>query len=279
MTGIKLYRTAAGPVAQCNGDYFRIARDWDELLNDDALHASLAAACAKAQPDASAGDDAARPLAPIGHQEVWASGVTYQRSRAARVAESRDAGGGDFYDRVYAADRPELFFKATPDRVVGPGEPMHLRRDSRWIVPEPELTLAITRRGTIVGWTVGNDLSCRDIEGENPLYLPQAKTFDRCAALGPCILVAALPPGAATAITVTVRRSASVAFSDSTTLGQMKRRPDELVEWLFRDNTHAAGCFLMTGTGIVPPDDMSLVRGDIVEIAIDGIGLLSNPMD
>jgi 2-dehydro-3-deoxy-D-arabinonate dehydratase len=156
---------------------------------------------------------------------------------------------------------------------------MHLRRDSSWIVPEPELTLAVTRKGTIIGYTIGNDLSCRDLEGENPLYLPQAKTFDRCAALGPCLLVTPDPPGPDTQIRLVIRRGARVLADDATRLGQMKRRPMELVGWLFRDNSHPNGCFLMTGTGIVPQDDLSLAAGDIVDIAIDGIGRLSNPMN
>jgi 2-dehydro-3-deoxy-D-arabinonate dehydratase len=194
------------------------------------------------------------------------------------MEEARESGGGDFYDRVYDAERPELFFKATADRVVGYGAALHLRSDSSWIVPEPELTLVITRNASIVGYTIGNDLSCRDIEGENPLYLPQAKTYDRCAAIGPCILVTAEPPGPNTAIRLRVRRGNRVLSMDATTLGQMKRRPEELVRWLFRDNAHHHGCFLMTGTGIVPPDDFSLEAGDIVDIEIDGIGLLSNPV-
>ncbi len=278
MAAYRLYNTLAGPVVERAGEHYRIDRPWDELCNDDALPASLETFCsvARAMPGALAG--IASPLAPIGRQEVWASGVTYLRSRLARIEEAQEAGGGDFYDRVYDAERPELFFKATADRVVGPGVAMHLRSDSRWIVPEPELTLAVTRNGTVIGYTIGNDLSCRDIEGENPLYLPQAKTFDRCAALGPCLLVSPDPPGPDTAIRLSVRRGGAVATAGETTLGQMKRRPEELVRWLYRDNAHRHGCFLMTGTGIVPPDDFSLEPGDLVDIEIDGIGLLSNPM-
>lgn len=276
---IRLFRTHSGPVAEHAGRHYRVARAWDELLNDDALHESLLEHCRASAPDSAAALAVSAPLAPIGRQEVWASGVTYRRSRTARMAESRDAGGGDFYDRVYEADRPELFFKATPARVVGPGEAMHLRRDSRWIVPEPELTLAITRSGTIIGYTAGNDLSCRDLEGENPLYLPQAKTFDRCAALGPCLLVSPDAPGPDTRIRLVIRRGGNVLADDSTTLGRMKRRLPELAGWLFRENSHPDGCFLMTGTGIVPPDELCLAAGDVVDIAIDGIGRLSNPMN
>jgi 2-dehydro-3-deoxy-D-arabinonate dehydratase len=229
--------------------------------------------------DPALAKSALRPLAPLDAQEVWAAGVTYLRSKTARMEEAKTAGGGDFYDRVYQAERPEIFFKATGHRVVGTGEAMHLRRDSRWIVPEPELTLVISRSGKIVGYTVGNDLSCRDIEGENPLYLPQAKTFDRCASVGPAILVAEGPLPADTKITVVIRREADLAFTGATALSQMKRGLEELVGFLFRDNSHPRGCLLMTGTGIVPPDDFSLRAGDVVEITIDGIGTLSNPME
>jgi 2-dehydro-3-deoxy-D-arabinonate dehydratase len=279
MQEIRLFMTGIGPVAERSGRHYRVQRPWDDLVNDEALHKNLLDHCAASPADDAAAEAAAAPLAPIGSQEVWASGVTYLRSRAARVAESRDAGGGNLYDRVYDAERPELFFKATPSRVVGPGGAMHLRRDSHWIVPEPELTLAVTRKGTVIGYTIGNDLSCRDIEGENPLYLPQAKTFDRCAALGPCLLVTPDAPGPDTQIRLVIRRGARVLADDATSLGQMKRRPAELVAWLFRDNAHPHGCFLMTGTGIVPEDDLSLAAGDVVDITIDGIGRLSNPMN
>ncbi len=278
-SAIRLYRTANGAVAECDSAFHAVEQDWDDLVNDDALFDALRSHCASSTPLPEAGRALGTALAPIGRQEVWACGVTYFRSREARVAESRDAGGGDFYERVYDADRPELFFKATAQRVVGHGAAMHLRRDSRWIVPEPELTLAVTRNARIVGYTVGNDLSCRDIEGENPLYLPQAKTFDRCAALGPCLLVTPEPLPPATVIHLVIRRADAVIADETTTLAQMKRRPDELVEWLFRDNAHPAGCLLMTGTGIVPSDELCLEPGDVVDIEIDGIGKLSNPMD
>jgi 2-dehydro-3-deoxy-D-arabinonate dehydratase len=276
---IRLFMTGMGPVAEHGGRHYRVQRPWDELVNDEALHRGLLQHCADARADSAAAGAAAAPLAPIGNQEVWASGVTYLRSRAARVAESRDAGGGDFYDRVYDAERPELFFKATPSRVVGPGCAMHLRRDSNWIVPEPELTLAVTRKGTVIGYTIGNDLSCRDIEGENPLYLPQAKTFDRCAAVGPGILISPTAPAKETAVRLTVRRNGEKVVEDSTTLSQMKRGFEELVGYLFRDNSFPQGCLLMTGTGIVPLPDFSLQSNDLVEITIDGIGTLINTME
>jgi 2-dehydro-3-deoxy-D-arabinonate dehydratase len=275
-----LYRTKSGPVLHAGGRWVRVDRDWDALVNDDWLSEFLAAQAIAGKHDASLEAAVAHDLLPpLGDQELWAAGVTYQRSRTARMEESQSAGGGDFYDRVYAAERPEIFFKATPHRVVGPGATMHLRRDSKWIVPEPELVLVVTRNGKIVGYTAGNDLSCRDLEGENPLYLPQAKTFDRCAAVGPAILVAENSPGPETAIRLTIRRGEATIVEDGTTLGRMKRTLPELVSFLFRDNAHPGGVLLMTGTGIVPADNFSLQAGDVVEITIDGIGTLVNTME
>jgi 2-dehydro-3-deoxy-D-arabinonate dehydratase len=216
--------------------------------------------------------------APIGSQEVWAAGVTYLRSRTARMEESKDAGGGNFYDKVYHAPRPELFFKATPHRIAGPGTPVRLRTDSGWNVPEPELTLALNRSGRLFGYTIGNDMSSRDIEGENPLYLPQAKVYDRSAALGPCLLVTPeiLPP--ATAITLEIRRAGAAVFTGSARLSQLKRSFAELATYLFRDNAFPHGAYLMTGTGIVPPDSFTLRSGDEIRITIEPIGTLVNPV-
>ena len=271
-----LYRSPEGPFIETNGQYFAVhASDWDALLNREDLLSFL-------HSEAVPANEVKVPcqlLAPIGNQEVWASGVTYFRSRTARMEESKEAGGGSFYDRVYAADRPELFFKATPQRVVGNNGTMHRRRDSKWIVPEPELTLVINKHGKIVGYTCGNDLSCRDIEGENPLYLPQAKVFKNCAALGPGIFIAEEPIKATTSIKCEILRGGAVVFSGQTTLEQMKRTPDELVGWLFKEENFPQGCFLMTGTGIVPPDDFCLERGDETRITIEGIGTLTNVMD
>ena len=274
-----LYRVSTGAVVVDGGRHYRADRDWDQLVNDPSLPGFLADVVASTQPDESLAAQVAAPLAPIGRQEVWACGVTYYRSRTARMEEAADAGGGDFYDRVYTAKRPEIFFKATASRTVGPGQTMHLRSDSQWIVPEPELTLMVASTGQIVGYTVGNDLSCRDLEGENPLYLPQAKTFDRCAAVGPAILVSDAPPSPETAIRLTIKRHDATVFDDSTTLAQMKRSLVELAGFVFRDNTHPHGCLIMTGTGLVPPDDFTLQSGDIVEITIDAIGTLSNVME
>jgi 2-dehydro-3-deoxy-D-arabinonate dehydratase len=214
--------------------------------------------------------------APIQSQEVWAAGVTYLRSKAARMEESKDAGGGSFYDRVYAAERPELFFKATPHRVVAPGAAVHIRRDSRWNVPEPELTLAIDSRGRIFGYTIGNDMSSRDIEGENPLYLPQAKVYAGCAALGPCLVVTNDIPAPETAIALEIRRGGAIAFSGQTEVGRIKRPLSSLADWLFRENTFPHGCYLMTGTGVVPPDTFTLQTGDEIRITIEPVGTLAN---
>ena len=215
-------------------------------------------------------------LAPLERQEVWASGVTYFRSRSARMAESESAGGGDFYDRVYHAERPELFFKAPHYRVVGPGDNVRIRRDSQWNVPEPELTLVISPQGRITGYTIGNDMSSRDIEGANPLYLPQAKCYDGACAIGPAILVAPEPLPATTGIHLRILRKGEEAFKGSTSLAEMKRKPEELVSYLFRETSFPEGCFLLTGTGVVPGDSFTLTAGDQIEMTIDGIGTLTN---
>jgi 2-dehydro-3-deoxy-D-arabinonate dehydratase len=268
---MKLYQTPRGPLVEEDGAYHRVDQDWDDLLNADDLPAVLRAACggpAVAEPSSL--------LAPIGAQEVWAAGVTYWRSRDARMGESKAAGGGNFYDRVYEAERPELFFKATPHRVVAPGGCLRLRRDARWIVPEPELVLVVNRRAQIVGYTAGDDLSCRDLEGENPLYLPQAKTFDGCAALGPGLLITSRPLPPDTEIRLQIRRAGAEVFAGSTALEQLRRTPASLVEFLFREASFPQGCFLFTGTGIVPPDHFTLQAGDEIRIAIPPIGTLVN---
>ena len=216
-------------------------------------------------------------LAPIDQQEVWAAGVTYKRSQVARMEESKS--GASHYDKVYDALSPELFMKATPSRVSGPGQPVRVRRDSNWSVPEPEFTLAINPAGKIVGYTIGNDMSARDIEGENPLYLPQAKVYRQCAGLGPCILLADEPVDLkATAIELIIYRGGNEVFKGSTDLGQLHRSLDELAAWLFTESEFPNGAFLMTGTGIVPDDNFSLEEGDSVSITIAGIGTLTNPV-
>ena len=214
--------------------------------------------------------------APIDRQEVWAAGVTYLRSRDARMEESSQR---DVYDRVYDADRPELFLKATPNRVSGPGEAIAIRRDSGWDVPEPELAILVNAHGELVGYTIGNDVSSRSIEGENPLYLPQAKVYSRCAALGPAVVtVDELPEVSNLEIQLTIRRDGTQLFQDSTATSQLHRSLSDLMDYLLRDNEFPAGVFLMTGTGIVPPSEFTLQDGDEVTIRIEGIGSLINPV-
>ena len=214
-------------------------------------------------------------FAPIDAQEVWGAGVTYERSKVARQEESES--GGSFYDLVYRANRPELFFKATPSRVVGQGAAIRVRRDAKWCVPEPELALVLSPSLKLVGFTVGNDVSARDIEGENPLYLPQAKVYDACCALGPAItLTESMPPIRDVAIRLQIDRDGAPVVEGSTTLARMARTFEELIDWLGRDNLFPTGVVLLTGTGIVPPDEFCLRPGDSVRISIDGIGTLSN---
>jgi 2-dehydro-3-deoxy-D-arabinonate dehydratase len=222
-------------------------------------------------------DDSLRWLPPIDAQEVWAAGVTYKRSQTARMEESEAA--ASCYDRVYNADRPELFFKATPHRVSGHRQPLRIRDDATWNVPEPEITLVLSPDMRIVGLTVGNDMSSRDIEGENPLYLPQAKCYDQCAGLGPWIsLLATLPPPASLVVDLKIHRGDQIVFDQQTGGDQMARTFQELVGWLAKDNSFPNGAFLMTGTGIVPTTEFTLHPGDQVDISIEGIGTLSNPI-
>jgi 2-dehydro-3-deoxy-D-arabinonate dehydratase len=218
-----------------------------------------------------------RILAPLDIQEVWGAGVTYERSKVARQEESES--GASFYDQVYTANRPELFFKATPSRVVGPYEPIRVRSDSRWSVPEPELAMVLSRSLELVGFTIGNDVSARDIEGENPLYLPQAKVYQASCALGPCItLAAAMPPRTSIGIRPEIERSGQPIYRGETSVARMARTLEDLIDWLGRENHFPDGVILLTGTGIVPPDDFSLEGGDRVSITIDGIGTLTNPV-
>lgn len=275
---MKLFRTEQGLVVEQSERYCAVEdAEWDELLARDDLQSHL-----KELIDAGRARTVAPPrqiLAPIGGQEVWAAGVTYVRSREARMEESKSGGGGDFYDRVYAAERPELFFKSPGYRVVGTGAKVRIRRDSRWNVPEPELTLLISASGKITGYTIGNDMSSRDIEGENPLYLPQAKVYDGSCAIGPCIWLSETPPSCETQIKIRIRRGREEAFAGSTTISRIKREFATLAEYLYRETTFKCGCFLMTGTGIVPPDSFTLSSGDEIAITIEPIGTLVNTVE
>ncbi len=254
--------------------------EWDGFVNDDDLaRTATDILTTNGQPERDGEGAPDQLLPPIGTQEVWAAGVTYLRSRQARMEESEAAGGGDFYDRVYAADRPELFFKAPHYRTVGPGAPVRIRADSRWNVPEPELALLLSSSGKIVGYSIGNDMSSRDIEGENPLYLPQAKSYDGATALGPCLYVPNAPLPPSTAIQMTVERGDNTIFSGTTSLDQMKRRPQELADYLYRELSFPTGCVLFTGTGIIPPDDFTLRSGDRITIDIPPIGTLTNTVE
>jgi len=272
---MKIYKTKKGIVLEKNDGFFLLENeDWDTFINDDHLLEKLQKATNSATPVDS--PDANEILAPIGSQELWACGVTYLRSKLGRQEESKDAGGGDFYARVYEAERPEVFFKSTAHRVVGPTQKVRIRKDSTWDVPEPELTLVVTTSGKIVGYTIGNDMSSRSIEGENPLYLPQAKTYDGCAAIGPCIYVTDQPLEKGTNIRLQINRNGTTAFEGTVAISQMKRTPEELASFVFRECSFPQGCLIMTGTGIVPEHDFTLQSGDEIKISIDGIGTLVN---
>jgi 2-dehydro-3-deoxy-D-arabinonate dehydratase len=275
---LKIYKTKQGVMLEYQDRWYSAADfSFDDLVARNDLESFLEATAPKLRVVNSPSDTSLQELLPpIGSQEVWAAGVTYHRSRDARMDESESAGGGDFYDRVYQAQRPELFFKGTPHRVVGPGGKVAIRSDAKWSVPEPELVLLISPGGKILGYTIGNDMSSRDIEGENPLYLPQAKVYDRSCALGPCVLVSSKMPDRSTEIRLEILRDGATAVRGRTTLSELKREPKTLVEYLYRDNSFPKGCFLLTGTGIVPPDNFTLAMGDEIRISIDGIGTLVN---
>lgn len=275
---MKLYRTHHGILLEKEDQFYRLHEtNWDVVVNRDNLYDWLVSQTESLLllpfTDASPMPEL---LPPIGTQEVWASGVTYYRSREARMEESEKAGGGSFYDRVYDAERPELFFKSTAARVVGDYGTVRIRRDSTWNVPEPELTLYATSSGTLVGYTIGNDMSSRSIEGENPLYLPQAKTYDGSAALGPCLYISKEPLSPETRIELVIIRGGEEVFSGEVMLSQMKRKPTELLGFLFRETTFPQGAYLMTGTGIIPHSDFTLEPGDKIHIAIEPIGTLTN---
>jgi 2-dehydro-3-deoxy-D-arabinonate dehydratase len=273
---MKLYKTTKGIIVENkNGIYALDNEDWDRFVNDENLLNKINQKIKNVSP--SKDNIIERVLAPVGsRQELWACGVTYLRSKIGRQEESKDAGGGDFYARVYEAERPEVFFKATPHRIVGPNDKVRIRKDSTWDVPEPELTLVVSSSGKIIGYTIGNDMSSRSIEGENPLYLPQAKTYDACAAIGPCIYVADASFNRDSKIRLEINRESKCVFDASIAINQMKRSPEELVSFVFRECSFPHGCLIMTGTGIVPEHDFTLKSGDEIKISIDGIGTLIN---
>ncbi|HEV8283099.1 MAG TPA: fumarylacetoacetate hydrolase family protein [Chitinophagaceae bacterium] len=272
---MKLHKTKQGIIIENrNGFYLLENEDWDNFVNDDALFQKMKEKIKGLSPSQNNPNDI---LAPVGSkQELWACGVTYLRSKIGRQEESKDAGGGDFYARVYEAERPEVFFKANPHRIVGPNDKVRIRKDSTWDVPEPELTLIVSSSGKIIGYTIGNDMSSRSIEGENPLYLPQAKTYDACAAVGPCIYVTEDPLDKNTTIRLEINRNNKIVFEGSIAISQIKRSLEELVSFVYRECSFPHGCLVMTGTGIVPEHDFTLKSGDVIKISIDGIGTLVN---
>src|SRR5579871_894265 len=273
-----LYKTLKANILVDDSKSYLINEEWDVLINRKNLFAHLSSFKKELNEMAEAEFKKYLQdiLAPISKQEVWAAGVTYIRSRDARMEESKNAGGGDFYQKVYEAERPELFFKALPHRVVGHQQQVNIRKDSKWDVPEPELTLFINSFGEIQAYTIGNDMSSRSIEGENPLYLPQAKTYERSAALGPCLFITEKPISSDATIRLLINRNKEEKFSGSIQLNRMKRSFNELVQFLFRECKFSSGCFLMTGTGIVPPDGFTLERDDEIIISIEEIGTLIN---
>lgn len=275
---MKLYNTTNGIVIEQSEKFYLVKEDWNNFINNDAVLETATAAIATAAPvDKTATENL---LPTIGNkQELWACGVTYLRSMVGRQEESKAAGGADFYGKVYEAERPECFFKSTPHRVVGNNSFVRIRKDSNWDVPEPELTLVVTSSGKIIGYTIGNDMSSRSIEGENPLYLPQAKTYDGCAAVGPCIYLTDEPLSPDTQIHLTIKRNNAVVFEGNIALSQMKRTPQELVSFIYRESSFPHGCLIMTGTGIVPGSDFTLQSKDEIQISIDGIGVLVNTVE
>ena len=277
---MKLYKIKNGIVIESNNNFYLLKNeDWDSFINDDNIFNKMKKNCKIENEIKNEKEFLDNLEAPINSQEIWASGVTYMRSKIGRQEESKNAGGGDFYARVYEAERPELFFKAAKNRVVNPGGKVRIRKDSTWNVPEPELTLMITSSGKIVGYTIGNDMSSRSIEGENPLYLPQAKTYDGCAALGPCIYVPENPLSMKENIYLEIKRNNTSVFTGDVNLTQLKRKPEELVSFLYNECSFPNGSFLMTGTGIVPSSDFTLQSGDEIKIIIESIGTLINTVE
>jgi 2-dehydro-3-deoxy-D-arabinonate dehydratase len=275
---MKLYLTDKGIFLLSNDQVYHLPdKDFDHLINRDDLLAYLNKCCSDYKAiDLSEKELANTALAPIQNQEVWAAGVTYYKSKKARMDESKNSGGSTFYDKIYDAKRPELFFKSTASRVRGPNNLLRVRKDSNWTVPEPELALLVTAKQKIIGYSIGNDMSARDIEGENPLYLPQAKSYEGSTALGPCLLILDRPLNANTRIELQIRRKGMLAFSGETSIKEIKRSFEELASYLFLELDFPKGCYLMTGTGIVPDDSFSILSEDEIYITIEGIGTLKN---
>jgi len=275
---MKIYKTKSEIIIEFGGAYYISGEtDWDVFIDRDDLWAQVQKEIYSLPPTGDAEWMQEKELlAPVGSQEVWAAGVTYLRSKVARMEESKESGGATFYDKVYDAERPELFFKSNGGRVVAPNGKVRIRKDSSWDVPEPELVLVISSSGKITGYSIGNDMSSRSIEGENPLYLPQAKMYDGSAAIGPCVLVTEEPISPATVIAIEIGREGNTVFEGNVTIDQMKRTHAELVNFLYREYSFPTGAYLMTGTCVVPDHNFTLQSGDTIKIAIGGIGILIN---
>jgi 2-dehydro-3-deoxy-D-arabinonate dehydratase len=275
---MKIYKAKSEIIVEFEGAYYVSEEtNWDIFINRDDLWAQVQKEIYSLQPvgDSEWMQDK-ELLAPVGSQEVWAAGVTYLRSKVARMEESKESGGATFYDKVYDAERPEIFFKSNGSRVVAPHGKVRIRKDSTWDVPEPELVLVISSSGKIIGYSIGNDMSSRSIEGENPLYLPQAKMYDGSAAIGPCVMISEEPISPSTMIAVKIERKNKIVFEGSVAINQMKRSHTELAAFLYREYSFPAGAYLMTGTCVVPDNNFTLQSADSIAITIDGIGELIN---
>lgn len=274
---MKIYNSRRGIIIEAEGNYYLTTnKNWNALVNTNDLYSKLVK---EIQNSEKIEWDQSDLESPIGTQEIWAAGVTYFRSREARMEESKDSGADVFYSKVYEAERPELFFKATAQRVAEPNGAVRIRKDSKWNVPEPELTLFINPKGNIAGYTIGNDMSSRDIEGENPLYLPQAKCYQRSAAIGPCLYVPKEPIAPDTTIHMMIERLGKTQFEGEISINQMKRSHEELAKYLCMEMEFPTGVYLMTGTCLVPDDNFTLEVGDKIHISIDGIGTLTNTVE
>ena len=272
---MRLFKTLNGIAVERENNYYLINDNWDSFINDENLFTKVSNLLPTMVPKDSS--VIGEILPPIGsRQELWACGVTYLKSKIGRQEESKQAGGADFYGKVYEAVRPECFFKSNPHRVVGHNNFVRIRKDSTWDVPEPELTLVVSSSAKIVGYTIGNDMSSRSIEGENPLYLPQAKTYDGCAAIGPCVYISDTTFDRNNKIYLQIIRNDKIMFEDNIAVVQMKRSFDELVRYVYLECSFPHGCLILTGTGIVPPAGFTLQSGDIINISIDSIGKLTN---